>query len=265
MLLGLEDGTIQYFQNNSVNSSPSFTAPVSNFASIDVGQMAAPQLFDLDSDGILDLVVGEKTGTLQYFQNQGSANAPNFVLLTPQLGGIDIQTATPDGFPVPHFFRWNDTTYLIVGGYDGQLRFYDSIDNHLVDTFHLKVFPFLGLDVGTFSAVSVDDVDHDGKLDLYLGQDLGGIFRLEHQAGANLSLTEPQEQHLLVYPNPARKALNLRGAAELGSLKVYSLEGKLVLEHPGKASEIVLDIEHLQQGLYTLILESGFKARFVKE
>lgn len=265
MLLGLENGTLQYFQNNSVNSSPSFATPVSNFASIDVGQMAAPQLFDLDSDGKLDLVVGEKTGTLQYFQNQGSVNAPNFVLLTPQLGGIDIQTATPDGFPIPHFFRWNDTTYLLVGGYDGQLRFYDSIDNHLADTFHLKVFPFLGLDVGTFSAVSVVDVDHDGKLDLYLGQDLGGIFRLEHQAGANLSLTEPQEQHLLVYPNPARTALNLRGAAELGSLKVYSLEGKLVLEHPGKASEIVLDIEHLQQGLYTLILESGFKARFVKE
>ncbi|NBO62058.1 MAG: VCBS repeat-containing protein, partial [Flavobacteriia bacterium] len=56
MILGLENGTLQYFQNNSVNSSPSFAAPVSNFASIDVGQMAAPQLFDLDSDGILDLV-----------------------------------------------------------------------------------------------------------------------------------------------------------------------------------------------------------------
>jgi hypothetical protein len=265
MILGLENGTLQYFQSNSVNSSPSFAAPVSGYAAIDVGQMAAPQLFDLDSDGLLDLVVGEKTGTLQYFQNQGSANAPNFVLITLQLGGIDIQTATPDGFPFPHFFRWNDTTYLIVGGYDGELRFYDSIDNHLADTFHLRVYPFLGLDVGTFSAVSVVDVDHDGKLDLYIGQDLGGIFRLEHQTGANLSLTEPLEQHLIVYPNPARTSLTLKGASELGGLKVYSLEGKLVLENPGKAPEIVLDIEHLQQGLYILILESGFKARFVME
>lgn len=64
----------------------------------------------------------------------------------------------------------------MVGGYDGKIRFYDSIDVNPLGNYHLRSFPFLGLQVGAFSAVFVSDVDHDDQLDLYLGQDLGGVF-----------------------------------------------------------------------------------------
>jgi len=264
LILGLENGTLKYFQNNSSGNSPSFASPSSFYAAIDVGQMAAPQLFDLDADGLLDLVVGEKTGTLSYYRNEGTASVPNFVQITNFLGEIDIQTATPDGFPFPHFFRWKDTTYLIVGGYDGQLHFYDSIDHALNEMFHLRSFPFLGLNVGSFAAVSVCDVDNDQKLELYVGQDLGGIFRLEHEQGVNLSIQEADAKHVELYPNPSESTFKLRSDKPLGKIQVISLEGKLVVEEFAFGKEMLVNVANIQPGIYTVVLEDGFRLRFVK-
>ncbi|NBU92491.1 MAG: T9SS C-terminal target domain-containing protein [Flavobacteriia bacterium] len=264
LILGLENGTLMYYQNNSTNSNPTFSAPMANYAGIDVGQVAAPQLFDIDLDGLLDLIVGEKTGTLAYYKNQGTPLVPNFVINSVQLGGIDIQTATPDGFPLPHFFRWHDTTYLLVGGYDGILRFYDSIDQHVLDTFHLRSAPFLGIDVGTFSAAWVADVDHDQQLDLYVGQDLGGVFRLEHMQGANLAVEEPTLAQLTIYPNPTETTLNLRGTSILGKIQVYSIDGKLSFEMKADTAEVSLNVATLQQGVYTVFIAEKFRLKFIK-
>ena len=86
---------------------------------INVGQYAAPQLFDLNRDNKLDLIIGEKTGKLFYYENVGTGNSPSFELSANQLGGIDVITTTPDGYPIPHFFRNNDTTFIIIGTGEG--------------------------------------------------------------------------------------------------------------------------------------------------
>jgi hypothetical protein len=264
LILGLENGALWYFQNNSINNSPSFSAPTVDYFAIDVGQMAAPQLFDVNQDSLLDLVVGEKTGTLLYYENQGTAQLPNFQLTSAALGGIDIQTATPDGFPQPHFFRWLDTTYLMVGGYDGQIRFYDSIDNQLNGNFHLRAQPFLGIDVGTFSAVCTEDLDHDNKLELYLGQDLGGIFRLEHETGANLTISETSIKSLEVFPNPFKDYLTLRSNSGLGEVALFSLDGKQVWKENCLGTHHTFDLSFLQCGIYVIRIANESRVKIVK-
>ena len=42
---------------------------------IDVGQFAAPQWVDVDEDGLLDIVIGEKNGTLSLYLGCGDENA----------------------------------------------------------------------------------------------------------------------------------------------------------------------------------------------
>ena len=229
-----------------------------------MGQFAAPQLFDLNKDGLLDLVVGEKTGEILYYENMGTTSLPNFQLMNAQLGGIDVEVQTPDGFPLPHFFTHNDTTYLLVGAFDGKLRFYDSIQSLSSGGFHLRSYPFLGLDLGAFSAAWVDDLDQDSRLDLYLGQDLGGIFRLEHQTGSTLSNNEVSFGVCNAYPNPFNELLTLESHESIGNITLFSLEGVKVFEGQISESKGTLSLHFLAKGVYLLKREGKVIGRFIK-
>lgn len=210
LLLGLENGTLVYYQNTSVAPAMSFAAPIPNYtdntgAIISSGQYAAPQLFDLNNDGLLDLILGRKTGELMYYENIGTAINPSFQLKNDTLGNIDLTTASPDGYPVPHFFKQNDTTVLFLGGIDGQLHFYKNIDGNLTSgsSFTLHSDQFLGIDVGSYSSFWVNDIDNDGFLNMFVGQDLGGLYHFEVDPNSQASVNELEyEIDLKVYPNP---------------------------------------------------------------
>ena len=52
------------------------------FNSFDVGRNSTPTLADLDGDGDLDLLVGGNSGKLNYYENQGDAINPDYVVGT---------------------------------------------------------------------------------------------------------------------------------------------------------------------------------------
>ena len=61
MILGTDDGKLQYFNNASGAGNPSnFQLAVPHYMSIDIGGVSTPQIIDLNRDGLLDLVIGEK-------------------------------------------------------------------------------------------------------------------------------------------------------------------------------------------------------------
>jgi len=79
LLVGAADGTVSLFLNQGSESAPAFGAPsylLVNAAPISVGADAAPVVIDLNSDGRKDLVVGAADGSVWYFQNEGSDEAP---------------------------------------------------------------------------------------------------------------------------------------------------------------------------------------------
>ena len=274
MMLGLENGSVAYYQNTTTGSNPTFASPILNYADqsgtpMNAGQYAAPQLFDLNKDGKLDLILGKKTGELMYFENTGSTSNPAFTLLNNALGMVDTDTLTPDGYAVPHFFRFQDTTYLMLGAHNGAIHFYDSIDASLGSgmSFHERSADFLGLKaaIGAYSSCFVTDIDEDNHLDLFVGQDLGGIFRLEDEPGSTMSVTDEEQPMLNIYPNPATTELTLLTDQHIGIMDVYSVEGRWICTWDVSNGSNVFSLSDFDSGFYILKGRStGLNKKFWK-
>jgi hypothetical protein len=261
MLIGLENGSLAYYQNNTTGSNPSFASPMLNYADqsgnvISAGQYASPQLFDLNNDGKLDLILGKKTGELRYYENTGTTTNPSFLLMNNTLGMVDTDSLTPDGYSVPHFFRFQDTTYLLLGSHDGAIYFYDSIDAHLSNgqAFHERSADFLGLKtaIGAYSSCFVSDLDQDNHLDLFVGQDLGGLFLLEDEPGSNVSVAEESQTLMHLYPNPATLELTILSEQNIGLMDVYSLEGRWICTWEISNGMNVFSLSDFDEGMYIL-------------
>lgn len=263
LIIGQENGNLRRFTNtagagNALNFGTSVPLTDHNGTPINVFAYAFPQLFDLNKDGLLDLIIGRKTGEISYYQNTGTASNAVFTLVSSNVGQADL-TSTQDGYAAPHFFRENDTTHLFVGAYNGKLNYFRNIDGHLADgdTFSLYSNSFVGLDVGLYSTVFVDDINGNGLLNLFVGQDLGGLFLFEADPLSTVSVEELKlEQDLMLFPNPGNQLVRI--VSRNGNTSGLKLQGVYNLLGQKQEAELIqstIDVSNLRAGSYYFILE----------
>jgi Ca2+-binding RTX toxin-like protein len=87
--IGTATGNTVFFRNDGTALVPSFAAPNTNpFGLTDVGDLSSPTFVDLDSDGDFDAFIGNSSGSVLYFRNDGSATVPNFAPSVPNPFGL---------------------------------------------------------------------------------------------------------------------------------------------------------------------------------
>jgi hypothetical protein len=236
-------------------------------AVIDVGQQSTPQLYDLDADGKLDLIIGERNGNINYFRNQSSNQGSfDFTLITDTLGGLStVEFGFFIGSSAPHFFKHDNTTYLLIGVESGKLHLYSGIDGNENGDYVLESQNAFDIDAGEKSRVFVTDIDADGQPDIFCGSIGGGV--LYFAGGTSMAVNTAQQAKRNkpeLYPNPVKDNLRIKADQSMAGAvdyRIFNLQGALVQRGALHGVQPEISVSNLPQGSYIIEIENGIMAQ----
>ena len=176
MLLGEWRDRIAYYRNDGRDGGadggilPRWTLVDSAAATLTRGRNTTPALADLDADGDLDLLVGESSGTLNYYRNDGGPRSPDFQLVSDEFQGID---AGRRSVPTILDLDGDGDLDLAVGSEASGLLLFMNEGSPAEPVF-VETVPFAPA-VPTFTTPVFVDLDGDGDRDLVTGGGGGGL------------------------------------------------------------------------------------------
>ncbi|MEP7265540.1 MAG: T9SS type A sorting domain-containing protein [Bacteroidota bacterium] len=264
MLIGSINGDLIYFQNTGgATANFVFTTPA--YQGIDIGANSMPQLIDVDRDGLIDLLIGERTGVLNYFRNTGTASAPVFTSITSSFGGVNvIKPGAIQGNNSPVLYDNNGSYELIVGSESGYIYHYTNIDGNLSGTFTLTDTAYQNIFEPTRATPTRYDIDGDLIPDLVIGNFAGGLKLYTHNG-----LQEVEENSgrniISVYPNPVTDKLMLNYTAEFinATIMIAGVDGRLYMKKELHGSH-ELNTQYLPSGIYMLQLITDNQTQTIK-
>jgi hypothetical protein len=272
MIVGHSDGSLIYFQNIAGAGNPcNFILTQPNYQSIDIGDNAIPQLIDVNRDGKLDLVVGERAGVLNYYENTGSLSSPIFSFVSNNWGGVNVaKMGSFAGFSAPLLFDKQGSYELLVGSLSGYLYHYGNIDGNLSGTFTLLDSMFQNIYEPQLAVPAMADVDGDTAFDLVIGSLAGGVVL--YSQDQTLSINSPDDENVFfsIYPNPVQTnlTLNFGEASFAGNLvEVVDVTGKLIYSQRNIKQQLILDVSKWSAGTYLCRVSNSnrsFTQKFIK-
>ncbi len=171
MLVGTWNKGSLFFRNDGTSSAPDFVLDESKTVTLTRGSNSTPVLVDIDADGDLDLFIGESSGDLNFYRNNGTPNEPQFDLVSDKFEDIDVGRRS-----VPRFadLDGDGDQDLIVG------READGVALYINQgTAQAPLFVESGTLPAPFPILAVPafvDIDNDGDLDVFSGGLGGGLL-----------------------------------------------------------------------------------------
>jgi hypothetical protein len=256
MIVGNQSGQIYLLTNTAgpgaacnftFNPTALFTTP---------SAAGAPQLFDIDSNGTLDLMIGGKNGKIMFYKNIGTPSSPSFTLTSNFFGSVNVQGDPTkygiDGYAVPFFYNEAGSTRLLAGSVSGQV-FYYSVPNATSNCVLISAAAN-NYNEGGQSAPFFEDINGDGKRDLFLGNGSGGLsFFSSLATDVKVKENLMNASQIKAFPNPASSSLNIsveNMVIESGSLELLDVFGRIVMEKTLRSELETIDIASIKPGIY---------------
>ena len=274
LYVGETNGSIfQVVNSAGPGQAMEFGQIIPSFQDIDIGKISAPTFYDADNDGLLDIVIGERNGNINFIKNTGSRTNPVYTadLASPNntesYGQID--TRIPPfivGYSKPTFIETEDNgQVLITGTGHGSLQMYGLSDDVRSE------FPLLNDAVGNTRvgeqiAPAFVDIDSDGFYEAFIGNRRGGLsgFKTDMRVPISVSTSQaPERQEINLVSTLVRDIIQLKEPF-LVKMSVYSTLGQELIS---ASSTRELNVSNLPAGVYFVLLEGdGIQStqKFVK-
>jgi hypothetical protein len=212
-----------------------------------------PFVFDYDNDNKPDIIMGLTNGKFQFYKNTTSGSNPSFSLISGAFPGLeakgDFFMYGNNGFSCPYLWRENNQIYMLAGNTTGRIYLYQmpsSVNGNavLLDSTYAYFY------AGTYSTPWFEDINGDGKRDLFSGNAGGGITFFSSQSPF-VGLTEHKTNNLRLYPNPACDEIIIEMNEPVEEIRVFDLTGKKYnLEYDIYNLKTLVHVGHLSDGFY---------------
>ncbi|GAB5417118.1 MAG: hypothetical protein Crog4KO_19840 [Crocinitomicaceae bacterium] len=157
---------------------------------------------DLDGDGDLDLLYGGYFGTIDFLENTGTQQVPDF---------SSAAQTNPFGLTSTYYYAFvtaadldNDGDLdILAGEYNGNHIYYQNIGDSTTPMFSIPVTNAFGLGQGSYiSMPEFADLDADGDYDVISGE-AGGLIYFENQGSPTIPAFSPALSNpFSLVPNP---------------------------------------------------------------
>ena len=285
LIIGDSNGKIYFIENiGSEDEWPIYSEEIIDI-NIDVGSYATPQLIDLNRDGLLDLVIGERSGKdfsteppslqgLNYFENTGSEEVFQFNEQTPEffnidgsitksLGGINLMNSTYlTAYTIPYFFEYEGEYHLAVGTENGKIHLFNNIENNIYGLYNSFTDNVLNDSNSIRSCPTIEDINNDGLPELIRGNASGGI---ELFTGFEFNLQKTEELNIYnkidIFPNPNSGILNITHDFFNSKLQIqiFSITGQLIFFEKINEENTTIKLGSINPGVYILKIRADEK------
>lgn len=269
LIIGSTNGRVHYFENTAgVGNTAVFGNYQANYQNIIGSNFIYPQLFDVDKNGTLDLLLGSQNGRVAFWKNTGTTTAPSFSLITAFFGGIDLkQYGYSTGYSTPYMYNDAGVTKLILGSEIGNLYYYNNIDGNLSGNFNRVDTTLFKINEGTRSALCFEDITNDGKRDLIIGNHAGGLAFFNSTNVYGVGVKELSLANTIsMYPNPAQeKAIIVINDNTIAELKITLTDicGKELFFMKTYNKQIEIPVNLLAKGVYLVSISALNKDSYV--
>lgn len=257
IVVGLSNGQFRLLLNTSTSGNITFELQAENSIASDVGEFSSPEFYDVNSDGLPDLISGSRIGNVSVFINTGSNGSPMFSASADIVTWGNVETLEEGvsnfGYSNPRVINYQNSSYLLCGTERGTVQSWLITNSEFIALDSLVA----RIDEGNLSGITIGNLNNDQFPDLITGNARGGLNL--YLGGEPVSVEESHSFNpLMLIPNPTSSNVFISfNEAITGSKEIrgFDLSGKLIFETSTKEKAgVELNLSGLKNGVYIINL-----------
>jgi hypothetical protein len=259
LVVGNLNGTLSVLVKNP--SGNDYTINPNLLSLIASEQFACPTSGDVNNDGLIDLIIGGKSGRLQCYINNGNSTIANFPASPsyPNFGNAEtIQESYSNyGYSSPYFFNNNNGYFIFSGSESGRMFLWKMNPENLVAPFLVIDSSLSNIREGVLSSCAVIDLDQDGFPEMVIGNRRGGLSFFKGEDPNYLTNIGNSPFELGIYPNPTSdffqlKSYDLRFPVQMN---IYDTSGRFFEQIKIESSIQLINCSYLNKGIYLINIQ----------